>query len=257
MKTLRLGKNDVEIYDSIEDLPIMRFHKYNKMLLVDSGIGSDLADFDRHIEKAMQFVKNQSTSMAITELENMRQNVYFIQSNLSPRCLAFAVLVTKINGEECNDISDEALHKIVQRLGNVPIKELTAQLDAVKKKIDEELRLYFPKVFEDATIKEYFDQLRRRTIVILETVISGETTEAQRKEIDNITGELITYFAPHNFIGSESAEIKHDKQFEKMCLLLSQNLHVDPKKFTVIEYYNAFEYMQEEAKRAKGQNKAK
>ena len=49
MKTVQIKGMDVELYNSIEDLPIMRFHKYNKMLLIDAGIGSDLADFDRHM----------------------------------------------------------------------------------------------------------------------------------------------------------------------------------------------------------------
>lgn len=46
MKNVPIKGMNVELYDSIEDLPIMRFHKYNKMLLVDAGVGSDLSDFD-------------------------------------------------------------------------------------------------------------------------------------------------------------------------------------------------------------------
>ena len=53
MKTVKIGEYTVEIYDAIDELPMLRFHKYNKMLLVDAGIGSDLQDFDTHIEKAM------------------------------------------------------------------------------------------------------------------------------------------------------------------------------------------------------------
>ena len=51
MKTVKIGERTVEIYDEIDKLPMLRFHKYNKMLLVDAGIGSDLQDFDTHIEK--------------------------------------------------------------------------------------------------------------------------------------------------------------------------------------------------------------
>lgn len=51
MKNVQIKGMNVELYDSIDDLPIMRFHKYNKMLLVDAGVGSDLSDFDRHIER--------------------------------------------------------------------------------------------------------------------------------------------------------------------------------------------------------------
>ena len=216
MKNVQIKGMNVELYDSIEDLPIMRFHKYNKMLLVDAGVGSDLSDFDRHIEKVIRYLNSPTPNMATVELENMRQNIYFIQSEVSPRHLAFAVLVKSIN---------------------------------------DELRLYFPRLFDDATLKEYYDKLKQRTIVVLRTIIDGRATEADAKEIDDITAELITYFNPQTFTGAESVEIRHDRQFENMCLILSQNLHVDPKKFTVLEYYNAFEYIKEQAKKANKQKR--
>lgn len=257
MKECIINKHNVVLYDSIDELPMLRFHKYNKMLLVDAGVGSDLSDFDRHIEKVIRYLNSPTPNMATVELENMRQNVYFIQSEISPRYLAFAVLVKSIDGNPCNDLSDDGLQKIVDLFADVPNAELTAHLEAVKKKIDEELRLYFTRLFDDATLKEYYDKLKQRTIVVLRTIIDGRATEADAKEIDDITAELITYFNPQTFTGSESVEIRHDRQFENMCLILSQNLHVDPKKFTVLEYYNAFEYIKEQAKKANKQKKVK
>lgn len=257
MKECIINKHNVVLYDSIDELPMLRFHKYNKMLLVDAGVGSDLADFDKHIEKAIRYAHSKTPQLAAVELENMRQNVYFIQSEISPRYLAFAVLVKSIDGNPCNDLSDDGLQKIVDLFADVPNAELTAHLEAVKKKIDEELRLYFTRLFDDATLKEYYDKLKQRTIVVLRTIIDGRATEADAKEIDDITAELITYFNPQTFTGSESVEIRHDRQFENMCLILSQNLHVDPKKFTVLEYYNAFEYIKEQAKKANKQKKVK
>ena len=84
------------MYDSIEDLPITRFHKYNKMLMIDAGLGSDLTDVDAHIEKVMAFLKEQKTEDAINELFNMRKAIFMVQMNLSPKHLAFAALVTKV-----------------------------------------------------------------------------------------------------------------------------------------------------------------
>lgn len=255
MKTVTIKDMSVEIYDSIEDLPILRFHKYNKMLLVDAGIGSDLADFDRHIEKAIKYAASPTPNLAISELQNLRQNVYFVQSELSPRYLAFAVLVKSINGRACNDLSDDGLQKIISLFNDVSHSEITAQLEAVKKKIDDELRLYFPRLFDDATLKEYYDKLKQRTIVVLRTIIDGRATEADAKEIDDITSELITYFNPQEFTGSNGVEIQQDRQFENICLILSQNLHVDPKRFTVLEYYNAFEYIKDQARKANKQKR--
>lgn len=249
MKKILIGNKTVEIYDAIEELPITRFHKYNKMLLIDSGIGSDLSDFDNHIERAIRFCKV-NPDVTAKELENLRQNVYFVQSELSPKMLAFCVLIKSIDGRQCNDISDDALAELQKELSELPVKELTAQLEAVKKKIDEELQLYYPGQFDDAAVKEYFDQLKRRALLMLESIITGDN-EDKRKQIEELTTALVTYTRPMDFKGSNSIEIEYDKQFENMCLLLSQKLNVDPKKFTVLEYYNAFEYIKKQMKKEK------
>ena len=99
--------------------------------------------------------------------------------------------------------------------------------------------MYFPRLFDDATVKEYYDQLKRRTVLILQTIIDGGSKPEREKEIDDITAELITYFNPKSFSGSDSVEIEQDKQFEKMA------------------YYNAFEYIKEMVKDLKRRSKAK
>jgi hypothetical protein len=171
--------------------------------------------------------------------------------------MAFAALVKSIDGVEYDDMSDDGLQKVINIIGNVSHTEMTGYLNSVKKKIDEDLRLYFPNMFEDATLKEYYDRLKDRTVKVLKTVIAGKATDEESKEISDITSELITYFRPQEYDGSEGVEVKQDRQFENMCLVLSQNLHVDAKKFTVLEYYNAFEYVKEQNKKAMRQSKAK
>ena len=134
MVTQQIGKHTVEIFDSIEELPIVRFHKYQKLLLVDAGIGSDIEAFDQRIEKTRRFLMSGKPEKAQQELENMRQCVFLIQNGINPKHRAFAVLVAKIDGRECTEISDDALDKIMEALNDVPVSELTARLDAVKKK---------------------------------------------------------------------------------------------------------------------------
>lgn len=247
MRTITVAKHTVELFDSIDELPVMRFHKYNKMLLIDSGIGSDLADVDNHIERAIRFCRTKP-DLAAAELDNLRQSIYFIQTDLSPKHLAFCVLVKSVDGKPCNDLSDDALQNLLKLFADAPHVELTAQIEAVKKKIDTELNMYFPGTFDDASVKEYYDQLKRRTIAMLDAIITGED---KRNEIEEITNLLITYTRPIPFQGKDSMEIAYDKQFESMCLLLSQQLHVEPKKFTVLEYYNAFDYLKKQTKQSK------
>lgn len=247
MREIKLNKKKVLLYDSIEELPITRFHKYNKMILVDAGIGSDLAGLDRLIERVARYVKKNDLKNAEAELENMRQNVYFIQNNISPRYLAFAALVKSVDGVSCDDLSDDGLQKIVNMLSDENHKEVTEHLDSVKKKIDSELREYFPVFFESSSVKEYYDMLKRRTTLILNKITGKE--KAGSDEIEKITDDLILFNVPTKFTGKDGFEVNHDKQFEKTCLLMSENLHTDPKKFTVLAYYNALEYLKELAKK--------
>ena len=250
MKKVKIGRHDVEIYDSIEELPMLRFHKYNKMLLIDAGIGGDLNDFDTRIEKARAYCSIKKNDLAIIELDNLRQTVYFIQSGISPKHLAFCVLIKSINGKIHDDLSDDALQETLKLFSDIPNNEMTAHMEAVKKKIDEELQMYFPDMFDDAAVKEYYDDLKKRTLLVLQQIISGESDDAA-EEIHKITLALITYNNPNIFSGPGNVEIQHDKSFEDMCLILSQKLHVHAKSHTVLEFYNAFEYIKKMIKSEK------
>ena len=244
MKTIEIGKYKVELYDSIDDLPVLRFHKYNKMLLVDSGVGGDLNDINNHLERAMVYCRTKP-DFAIKELENLRQNIFLIMSEINPKHLAFCTLIKTFDKQPFDDLSDEGLKNMLQKIKDISHTDLTAHTEAVKKKIDSELSLYFPGTFDDGAVKEYFDQLKKRTLLILDSIISGGP---QQKEINYITDLLITYTRPVSFYGPDSMEIQYDRQFENMCLILSQKLNVDPKKFTVLEYYNAFDYLKKQMK---------
>lgn len=121
------------MYDDIETLPVVRFHKYNKMLLLDAGIGSDLSDFAAHVQRAKHFARKGDDN-ALTELDNLLQNVMLIQQELSPRHLAFAVLVAEVDGVACGDLSDEGLRRTLERVQDISNAELTAELQSAKKK---------------------------------------------------------------------------------------------------------------------------
>ena len=250
MVTVKIGKHTVEIYDAIDELPIVRFHKYQKLLLIDAGIGSDITAFDQRIEKTRRFLMDGNADEAKKELSNLRNCVWMIQNGVNPRNRAFAALVAKIDGRECSDMADDALEKILDTLKDAPIKDVTAQLEAVKKKIDGELMLYFPALFNDASVKEYYDILKRRTLAVLNNIVAGMDNPNETDEIEKLTTALITYTKPQLFNGPESVEIQFDRQFENLCLALSEQLHVKPKEYTVLEFYNAFDFLQDRAKKA-------
>jgi len=248
MVTTKIGTHTVEYYDTIDELPMVRFHKYQKYLLIDAGVGADIASFDRRIEKARRFIMAGKGDKAQQELENLRQCVFLLQNELTPKHLAFAVLVTRIDGQECNDLSDEALRGVLDRLAETPYSKLTAHLEAVKKKIDDELVLYFPSLFDNSSVKEYFDLLRQRTLAVLKGIVEGKDDPEGTEEAERLTTALVTYSNPQIFSGSGGVEVQFDRNFENLCLALSEQLNVRPKEYTVLEFYNAFDFVQERAK---------
>lgn len=71
MKEIEIGKHTVEIYDSIDELPIKRFHKFNKYLLIDAGVGSDLNSISEKINRIVRFIDKEDKANAKIELDNL------------------------------------------------------------------------------------------------------------------------------------------------------------------------------------------
>ena len=110
--------------------------------------------------------------------------------------------------------------------------------------------LYFPAIFNDADVKEYYDILRKRTLEVLNGIVAGKEDPGATEIVEKLTTLLITYSNPKLFTGSNGVEIQFERQFENLCLVLSEQLHVEPKKYTVLEFYNAFDFVKERAKQA-------
>lgn len=252
MREVELKGHKVTLYTSIEELPMARFHRYNKYLLIDSAVGGDMSAFDAHIERVVRYIRQDKRDEAATELDNLRQNVYMILEQTTPRYMSFACLVKEVDGKVVDDLSDEGVRKVLEMFSDVPVGELTAQYDAVKKKIDDELTVYFPSIFDDAGTKEFYDLLKERAKAIIDGIAGVEGAEQRCREL---TDRLITFSKPRKFTGNESAEVTYDKQYEDMCIIISQNLHTDPKRMTVMEYYNAYQYIERQRKADKRQNK--
>lgn len=238
MKRILIGRKVYKLYDSIDELPIVNFQKYNKYMLIDSGIGSDIDDVDRHITQVAKYIKAGDQQSAIQELQNMRQNMYMIASNISPKHLAFAALIHSINGEVVTDLSDENLGRIIDEIKTARRSWVIDLLLWLKKKIQDELEAYFPQEFVRAKDKEAYDKLKHRTELVLDSIINDKDNAEQ---IEHIDSAMLRLHKPKNFMGPTSEEIKYDKQFESTCLLISQRTNQDARKMTVMQFYSTIE----------------
>ena len=244
MKSLLINKKIVRVYDSIDEMPIVNFQKYNKYLLIDSGIGSDADDIDAHIVKIAKFIKANNNKKALQELQNMRQNMYMVNNEISPKYLAFAALIHSVDGKEINDLSDDGLKKLLQDLKEVKHSKVVDFLLWLKKKVTNELEIYFPGDFVNPKEKEAYDKLKTRTLLVLDSVINDTDNSEQIDAIDMI---MLNMHTPKTYIGSESVEVKYDKQFESTCLLIAQKTNMDARKMTVLQFYNAIDNIKAQA----------
>lgn len=238
MKTVSINGKVIKLYDSIDELPILNFQKYNKYLLIDSGVGSSVDDIDAHIVKIAKFIHAGDKKKAMVELQNMRQNMYMVNSEISPNYLAFACLVHSVDGVVNSDLSDDGLKEVLAKIKQAPHAWLQDLLKKCKKKLEYELDMYFPNEFVSVKEKSFYDKIRERTLIVLDGII---TRTDKSQELEQLDSELFNFYAPNSFNGTNSAEIKVDKQFESMCFLISQKVGLDAKKMTVLEYYNAID----------------
>lgn len=244
MKNLQYKGKIIKVYDSIDEMPIVNFQKYNKYLLIDSGIGSDADSIDAHIAKVAKYINNGSSKKALQELQNMRQNMYMVNNEISPRYLAFASLIYSIDGKPIEDLSDDGLKEVLKSINEIRHFKVTDLLLWLKKKIGSELEIYFPEDFVTTKEKETYDKIKGRTLLVLDSMLHGTDNSEQIAKID---ASLIEENPPKQYIGCESVEIKYDKQFESACMLISQKTSMDAKKMTVLQFYNTLDNIKAQA----------
>lgn len=255
MKKIYINKNTIELYDSIDEMPITNFQKYNKYLLIDSGVGSNVDDIDSHIVRIAKFIKANSHKKALQELQNMRQNIYMINSEISPKYLAFAALIHKVNGKEITDLSDDNLKAILNDIRAIKHSTIIKFLEWLKKKVELELNTYFPGNFINPKEKEAYDKIKNRVLLVLDSIITGNDNSIKIEAIDIALTMMNT---PKSFIGAESMEVIYDKQFETACLLIAQETSLNAKNMTALQFYNTLEILKQQSDaKTKAYNKHK
>ncbi len=134
---LKLGKHTVEFYDSIDSLPFDRFNSFNKFVMLDAELGSDVIAFDQKISKIFQFLGKEMTKEATGELYNLRNTYHNIMTQNNVRGLAFACLIRKIDDKKIEDYSIENMKSILKKLSGwgLEIGQIKESNDSIKKNL--------------------------------------------------------------------------------------------------------------------------
>lgn len=152
MREIQLNGYLVELYDSLDELPIIRFNEYNRYVMIDSGIGSDMEAANTHINTAIRHIAKGDKENAYQVLNNLRNNLHFVVEGTSPKMNAFVCLIKSINGREVTDLSDYNIQKILKKLNNkgLTIGMVEGFLEAVKKKLMRSLKSFSRKQHQTA-----------------------------------------------------------------------------------------------------------
>lgn len=114
-----------------------------------------------------------------------------------------------------------------------------------KKKIETELRGYFPKHFENAKEKDKIANVIRLLNAKLDFI---ETRQDNSDRIKALEEKLDIVEKPMLFDGKNSIEIEYDKQFEAACLLISQRAKQNPRMMTILQFYSTLDSVEDQLK---------
>ncbi len=142
MLTKKLNGCTLEMYDSIDSAPIENYINFNRLTMLDSGIGSDLNAVMNHWNAIQRYCASGDTEALNKQLANYRQALAFIVSNVSPGMLSFVTLIHTIDGKVMQDFSDENMGEVLNRLSKkgLTVKIVESFLDFVKKKLTPNLK---------------------------------------------------------------------------------------------------------------------
>jgi len=145
MLNIRLNGHYLELYDSIDELPFWRFQEYNRAVMIDAGIGSDMEAIDRHISQARRYNATGDKENAEKALLNLRQALAFVHAGQSPESRAFVALIRRMDGNEVNDLSQENAERIIRQLSRrgLTVGKVRAAMAHVKKKWAKNWKRFF------------------------------------------------------------------------------------------------------------------
>jgi len=146
MRDININGHLIELYDSIEDMPIARYNSFNRYSIIDSGLGNNFADVDQKITEMIGLLNSGQVDKAKQSLLNMRQTYYFMFENIDPKCNSFLCMIKSIDGVPNDDISENGLLKTKDRLLKTKISRqmIVTLLGEIKKKLIMNLKSIFP-----------------------------------------------------------------------------------------------------------------
>ena len=145
MRTEKHNGHTIEMYDTIGELSVTRWHLFNKYIMMQAGIGGDIETIDQHITSILKMIRNEDLDDASNEVMNMRQNMAYVIQRLSPEMLAFAAMVKSIDGKMVSEETDSGFEHVCKVLARKRMRWgfMSQIVNELKKNSTRKLRLTF------------------------------------------------------------------------------------------------------------------
>lgn len=247
MTTHEYNGHKVTLYDSPGELPLDRFKAFNHYLLLDQELGSTAEDLDATLTRAVQFLSAGEQDAAVQLLQNVQLLRRSVIAGLNPRMMAFAVMVYSVDGSERKDITEAGLQSTIDLLAKQRLKwsDLTGLVDAVKKKLVAQLEALFPATAGTGKDGEVNATLRRRTLLVLDSIEAG-TYQPDDARLLSIDRELLLMFPPRPMAGKKSVEIGYIKSFERAVAIVTKWAGANAWNFTVLHFHECLELIRKQ-----------
>lgn len=138
MQTIQLRNGTIRVYDSIKQLPIIRYNQLNHFLAQELGIGADGTALTRHFGKLDAFLASGDINAARQERINLGYNMHMMLNEIDIKSRVFLALVAEINGEPVGDLDDDdACEKALSLLSNtgITVGDVEDYFEDAKKKL--------------------------------------------------------------------------------------------------------------------------
>lgn len=237
---MELEKSNVKMvfYDSIKEIPAGRLLAFQLQLTQHNSMGSTFEEVDSGNERLDAFLSAGRVEDAIGERQNQRFAFWYMFNNINTQNLVLANLVKEINGTPVVIRKDEDALKVCRLIEetDISVAEVEEIIEKIKKKLNSELRLYLPELFnENHDIDVTSDVIRKAIMQIEHTLGRKDYT----KELADVQNRILNTIRPLCFDSEDPGnyQVEAEKSFEELCALLTSKGLQKPQEIPALQFY--------------------
>jgi hypothetical protein len=241
MTTIKFNGNILDMDNRIDEMLYHKYLLYNMNVMIDSGIGSDFNSFNDRFQEIVRYASVGDMENLRKVIANTQQCYQFIMSRTSPEMQSFICMIRTINGESIGELTDEKIKQTILQLSKkgLTVGKVKGFLNSLKKKIPTQFETLLPN-WVDSTSANFYSMLKQRTDLVLDGILGKDVAES----IAEVERRIFEASAkPKLFAGANAVHIQAFRNYNDTCTLIRQNHLGEPKKMTVVEYYQAIDFL--------------